>query len=108
MTLTALGRMNVPTPGTPVPLSTDPNARACRVLFQAVPGLTGKGYIGTPHMHTAALTGVIRVVSPNSGSGIAEAYEIIAADGRDAISLSQLAIDMQVSGEGLIVSYWVE
>ena len=72
MTLTALGRMNIPTPGTPVPLSTDPNARACRVLFQAVPGLTGKGYIGTPHMHTAALTGVIRVVSPNSASGIAE------------------------------------
>ncbi len=53
MTLTALGRVNVPTPGTPVPLSTNPKFRVCRVSFQAVPGLTGKGYIGTPQMHAS-------------------------------------------------------
>jgi hypothetical protein len=100
--------VNVPTSGTPVPLSTDSKARACRVLFQAVPGLTGKAFIGTPHMSVASMTGVVRVVAPNSANGIAEAYELVAADGSDSIYLAQLAIDIQVSGEGLLVSYWVE
>lgn len=108
MTLTALGRVNVPTSGTPVPVSLNTKARACRVLFQAVPGLTGKAYIGTPHMTVASMTGVVRVVAPNSTGGIAEAYEIVAADGTDSIYLSQLAIDAQVAGEGLLISYWAE
>jgi hypothetical protein len=108
MTLTTLGRINVPVSGTPVPITANLKTRACRVLFQAVPGLTGKGYIGTPQMNIAALTGVTRVLSPNSANGIAETYEIIAADGTDSIPLAQLAIDMQVAGEGMLVSYWVE
>jgi hypothetical protein len=73
-----------------------------------VPGLTGKAYIGTPHMTVSTKAGVIRVVAPNSAGGVAESYEIVTADGEDSIYLSQLAIDMDVSGEGLLVSYWVE
>lgn len=108
MTLTALGRVNVPTPGTPVPLSLNPKARASRVLFQAVPGLTGKAYIGTPRMVVSSMAGVVRIVAPNSANGVAEAYEIVSADGEDSISLSQLAVDVQVAGEGVLVSYWTE
>jgi hypothetical protein len=50
MTVTTLGRVNVATPGTPVPLSTDPNQRVARIFAQVVPGLTGKGYLGTSNM----------------------------------------------------------
>ncbi len=78
------------------------------MLFQAVPGLTGKAYIGVPGMHTATMSGVVRVISPNTSNGVEESWEIVSADGRDTISLAQLALDMQVSGEGLLVSYWVE
>ncbi len=108
MTLTAIGRVNVPAPGTPVPLSIDPKTRVCRVLLQAVPGSTGKVYLGTPQMIASSLAGVVRVVAPNASGGIADAYEIVAADGSDSIYLSQLALDAQVAGEGLLVSYWME
>ncbi len=43
MTVTTLGRVNVTTPGTLVPLSTDPTKRASKIFAQVVPGLTGKG-----------------------------------------------------------------
>ena len=108
MTLTALGRVNVPTPGTPVPLSTNPALRACRVSFQAVPGLAGKGYIGTPQMQASNWIGVTRVIAPTPAAGVENAYEIVAADGTDSIELAQLAIDMDIAGEGILISYWVE
>ena len=46
MTANPLGRINVATPGTLVPLSANLTARASKIFFQVVPGLTGKGYIG--------------------------------------------------------------
>jgi hypothetical protein len=50
MTVTTLGRVNVTTPGTPVPLSTDPNQRVAKIFAQVIPGLTGKGYLGSANM----------------------------------------------------------
>ena len=47
MTITCLGRINVPTPGTPVPLTTDLTVTATKIFFQVIPGLTGKTYVGT-------------------------------------------------------------
>ena len=108
MTLTSLGRVNVATPGTPVALASNPSIRVCRVLIQAIPGLTGKGYLGTPLMTKATLSGVTRVLAPNPGGGVSDSYEVRTEDGRDGITLSQLAIDMDVAGEGMLVSYWVE
>ena len=108
MTLTSLGLVTVATPGTPVALSTNPNLRATRILFQSVPGLTGKGYIGTPQMNKSTLSGVIRILAPNPSGVISDLYEITTEDGLDGIYVSQLAVDMAVAGEGLLVSYWVE
>src|SRR5260370_41482494 len=67
MTVTTLGRVNVITPGTIVPLSTDPNQRVARIFAQVIPGLTGKGYLGTSNMVRATLAGGMRVLWPNSG-----------------------------------------
>ena len=49
------GRVNVTTPGTPVPLTTDPTATAAKIFFQVIPGLTGKTYIGGPAMNKSTL-----------------------------------------------------
>ena len=57
MTINCMGRVNVPTPGTPVPLSTDPTVTASKLFFQVIPGLTGKTYVGTPTMTKATLAG---------------------------------------------------
>jgi hypothetical protein len=48
------------------------------------------------------------VVVPATATAIADQFEISAKDGRDSIYLTQYAIDADVAGEGLLVSYWQE
>jgi hypothetical protein len=108
MTINCKGRVNVATPGTPVPLSTDPRATACKLLFQVIPGLTGKTYAGVPSMTKATLAGVARILWPNSAGGFSESFYIESQDGTDSIRLIDYAIDADVAGEGLLVTYWVE
>jgi hypothetical protein len=108
MTLTSLGRVNVAAPGTPVPLSTDPTVRVSKLFFQSVPGLTGKCYIGAPAMSKSALSHVVRVLVPATTTVVADQFEISSRDGRDSLYLDQYAVDADVAGEGLLVSYWQE
>jgi hypothetical protein len=108
MTLTSLGRVNVGTPGTPVPLSTDPTIRVSKLFIQSVPGLTGKCYVGTPQMSKSSLAQVVRVLVPATGTSVADQFGIEPQDGRDGIYLNQYAIDADVAGEGLLISYWIE
>jgi hypothetical protein len=106
MTVTALGRVNVATPGTLVPLSTDPTKLASKIFVQVVPGLTGKGYLGTAGMVRSTLAGVVRVLWPNTSGGFSENFLIESNDGANTLSLSQYYVDMDVANEGLLVSYW--
>ncbi len=108
MTVNCKGRVNVAAPGTPVPLSNDPSETASKLFFQAVPGLTGKTYVGIPAMVKATLAGVARVLAPNSSGGFSESFEIESQDGRNSIRLMDYAIDSDVAGEGVLVTYWVE
>ena len=108
MNVTALGRVNVATPGTPVPLRADPTVRAAKILFQVIPGLTGKGYIGKSGMVRATLANVIRVLWPNASRGISDAFLIESRQDSDVLNVSNYYIDMDVAGEGLLVSYWQE
>jgi hypothetical protein len=108
MTLTSLGRVNVASPGTPAALSADPKLRVSKLFFQSVPGLTGKCYIGAPAMSKSALSQVARVLVPATNSSVADQFQISSEDGRDSLYLNQYAIDADVAGEGLLISYWQE
>src|SRR5580700_8223554 len=108
MTVTALGRVNVATPGTLVPLSTITNQLVSKIFVQVVPGLTGKGYLGTAGMVRPTLAGVVRVLWPNTSGGFSENFLIESSDGCDSLNLSQYYVDMDVANEGLVVSYWTE
>ena len=96
------------TPGTPVSLTTNATLTACKLFFQAVPGLTGKTYVGTPGMTAATLGGVARVLAPNPTGGVSDTFYVESQDGTNAIRLKDYVIDAAVAGEGLIVSYWQE
>jgi hypothetical protein len=100
------GRISVTTPGTPVPLSTDPTATASKLFFQVIPGLTGKTYVGAPGMAKSTLAGVARVLWPNPTGGFSETFEIESQDGEDSIHLAEYAVDADVAGEGLLVTFW--
>ncbi|HXJ42254.1 MAG TPA: hypothetical protein VNH18_23445 [Bryobacteraceae bacterium] len=106
MTITTKGRVNVATPGTPVPLSTDPSVIACKLFFQVIPGFTGKTYVGVPGMTKGTLDGVARVLWPNSSGGFSETFSIESQDGTDSIRLLDYAIDADTASEGLLVTYW--
>jgi hypothetical protein len=106
MTVTALGRVNVATPGTLAPLSTNPNQLVAKIFVQVVPGLTGKGYLGTTGMVRSTLAGVVRVLWPNTSGGPSENFLIESSDGRNSLPLAKYFVDMDVAAEGLLVSYW--
>jgi hypothetical protein len=108
MQMKTLGRVSVPTPGTPVPLTSDTKITASKLFFQVIPGLTGKTYVGVPAMTKATLAGVARVLWPNSTGGFSETFAIEAQDGENSIRLSDYAIDADVAAEGLLVTYWTE
>ena len=108
MTQTSMGRVNVSTPGTPVALSTNPTQRVSKLFVQVIPGLTGKTYLGKPGMNKSTLAGVSRILWPNANGGPSDQFFLEAQDGRDSIPLSGYAIDADVSGEGLLVTYWTE
>ncbi len=108
MIMKTLGRVNVSTPGTPVPLSTNPAATASKLFVQVIPGLTGKTYLGSATMTKATLGGVARILWPNSGGGFSENFCLESQDGTNSIRLKDYAVDADVAGEGLLVTYWTE
>ena len=108
MTINCNGRVNVATPGTPVPLSTDPAATASKLFFQAIPGLTGKTYVGATSMKKTTLAAVARVLAPNPAGGYSETFYIESQDGENSIHLKDYAIDADVAGEGLLITWWTE
>ena len=108
MTINCKGRVNVVTPGTPVPLSVDPTVKASKLFFQVIPGLTGKTYAGVATMTKATLAGVFRILWPNTSGGFSENFEIESQDGENSIRLMDYAVDADVAGEGLLVTYWTE
>ncbi len=106
MTVTTMGRVNVATPGTIVPLSTNPVQKVARIYAQVIPGLTGKGYLGKSNLNRSTLAGVARVLWPNSGGGFSDSFEVSSGDGQNSLVLSEYFVDMDVAGEGLLVTYW--
>ncbi|MGP0072492.1 MAG: hypothetical protein ACLPWF_11240 [Bryobacteraceae bacterium] len=101
----SLGRVNVPTPGTGVPLATV-ETPCNRIRVSVIAGLTGKMYFGTRAVSHSTLTGVIKELWPNSAGGVDDSYEIYTAAGEDQLNLADYSIDASVAGEGLIVSFW--
>ena len=108
MTINTLGRVNVTTPGTPLSLTSNLSLTANKLFFQVIPGLTGKTYVGTKALTKSTLAGVARILWPNSSGGFSETFSIESQDGNNSIRLCEYAIDADVAGEGLLISYWTE
>jgi hypothetical protein len=108
MTANPLGRVNVATPGTLVPLSTNTSLRASKIYFQVIPGLTGKGYVGKLGLVRATLANTIRVLWPNQSGGFSDSFFLESQADSDVLNLAEYYIDMDVAGEGLLITYWTE
>jgi phosphomannomutase len=100
--------VNQPTPGTPVPLSTNTSQRVSKFYIQMIPGLTGKAYLGSRAMNKTTMAGVARIFAPNPSGGISDQFLVETDDSTDTINLAEYAIDLDVAGEGVLISYWTE
>ena len=109
MNMNCIGRVSVAAPGTPVALTADTTITASKLFFQVIPGLTGKTYVGsTANMNKTTLAGVARILWPNSSGGFSENFMLEAQDGDNVIRLADYSVDADVTGEGLLVTYWTE
>jgi len=103
----SFGKISVPTPGTPVQITTDTKIRANRIRFQNVIGETGHTFLGVSGLTRATFVGVIKDFWPTgAGGGVADSFDIVSADGSNDLVPSQYFVDANNAAEGLIVSYW--
>lgn len=102
----SLGKVPVPSPGTPVALSTDHSIRCAKIILTQMPGATGKTYFGKNGLNKATLAGVVTAFLPPAATGLLDSREITADDdGGNALELHDYAVDADTAGEGVLVSY---
>jgi len=59
-------------------------------------------------MTKETLEGVARILWPNASGGFSETFYVESQDGTNSIRLKDYAVDADVAGEGLLVTYWQE
>lgn len=103
---TYLGRVTVVSAGTPVPLSTDPTLRACAILVATIPGLTGNVYLGGAGLNQTSLASVMIKFNAPSVSGPPDFFMLETGGGHNSLQVSEYFLDVSVSGEGALVTYF--
>jgi len=103
----SLGKL-VPTPGTPVRATTnlpvaEQKLRVHGVLIQALPGNTGRVYIGTSALNRAAFTDLYAVLAVPSGAAL-PSFSTALTLAPNAINVGDFYIDCDVASDGVIVT----
>lgn len=109
MQFVSLGKIAVPTAGQPVQVSTTRlMVRGFRV--SSVPGATGRMYFGVAGLKASTRAGLLKdLAAPATGvNSIVDSYERDPGEHTNLTDLSQFYVDADVSGEGPVVSYWVD
>lgn len=104
-----MGKIAVATAGTSVPITTS-RIMCWKIRVQAMLGETGKVYLGDLTMAAGAShTGVIKEFWPTGAPGaVTDSFEFDCHDQGNMLDLSKFALDVQVNGEGALVTYWVK
>ena len=101
----SFGKIAVPVPGTPVPITTDTDLRVAKLRFAVVIGETGRVFLGVAEMNKATGGGVLKEFWPTgAGGGIADELVLESVNG---LRPADYYVDANVAGEGLVVAYWV-
>jgi hypothetical protein len=102
----SLGKTAVPTPGTPVRVTSDTSIRAHRFRFAVAIGETGRVFLGVAGMNKASGAGVVKEFWPTgAGGGVAD--ELVLESAAGELRPSDYYVDANTADEGLIIAYWV-
>jgi hypothetical protein len=102
----ALGKLVVAVAGTPQPVVPPPamNPPSCHaVIIEALPGNTGKIYIGLLGLDKTTYAQVL-VVLPIPTANLIPTFSIALTVAGNAVNLGNLFIDADVGGEGVLIS----
>ena len=102
----SFGKVAVPTPGTPVRVTSDTTIRAHRIRFAVAIGETGRVFLGVQGMNKATGAGVVKEFWP-TGAGGGMADELVLESAAGDLRPSDYFVDANTAGEGLIVAYWI-
>ena len=105
-TFIAFGKVSVPVAGTPVQVVAPPsmNPPSCHALIiEALPGNTGKIYVGLQGLDKTGL-GQVLIVLPIPTANLLPTFSIALTVAGNAINVGSLWIDADVSGEGVLIS----
>ena len=101
----SFGKIAVPTPGTPMPITTDTNLRAAKLRFAVVIGETGRVFLGVEGMNKATGACVVKEFWPTgAGGGVAD--ELVLESEAGELRPSDYYVDANTAGEGLMIAYW--
>jgi hypothetical protein len=107
MQATALGKVSVPTAGTPVQLTSDKTIFASKIVFTTV-NIAGRMFVGKAGMNKTTGAGVITEMFPYAASnGAPDRFEIESEDA-NLLRVSDYWIDAATNGDGLYVTYFQE
>src|SRR5579859_2476095 len=101
-----LGKVTAPSAGAPVQFTSDPAARACKIVIATIPGQTGNIYIGGAALNTATLAGVLFKFNPPSSVGLTDYFAIEAKGSTNSLMVSDYWLAASVAGEGALVTYF--
>lgn len=92
--------------GTPVPLATDPKVRACAILVATIPGLTGNIFLGGASLSQNTLQNVMIQFNAPTAQGPPDQFVLASKDARNSLRVADYFLDVSVSGEGALVTYF--
>lgn len=111
MQTVSLGLVRVPTPGTPVRITTDEKLNVVMMVVRTVPGFTGKTYVGVAGMSKSSpnRTGVVRILSepPVFGPQDGEVLPAYPYGQANVIRPADFWVDADVANEGVMVTCYV-
>jgi hypothetical protein len=107
----SLGLVRVPTPGTPVRVSSDESLRVTMMVVRTVPGFTGKTYVGLQGLQkdSWSKTGVVRILSEPPAFGPQDGEVLPAGQSGcgNVLRPADFWIDADVANEGVTITCYV-
>ena len=103
---TFLGKLTVPSAGTPVPLSSDRVVTACAILVVSIPDMAGNIFLGGANLNQTTLAAVMIKFNAPSAAGLPDQFLLQSQDASNSLRVADYWLDASVSGEGALVTYF--
>jgi hypothetical protein len=106
MDIISFGKIIVPTPGTPVPVTADATIKVHAIVVSQIPGSTGITYFGlqnaiNPTFSKTTGAGVLKSFLPPGASGFTDERTVTADERGNALVAADFKVDAAVANEGL-------